>query len=252
MNGENGMARRVPRRRQRDNAGRDFLAGLELRHLLGDIGKNPPLVEKSDFQIGRCCVEVGVIHPIGPFRRGHHDVGVGKDQRVVLVLDAVDMVGMEMRDDDRVDFFWVDARSRKIVAQHAGRRRDLASRAGIEEHEPLAGIDDECGEWRRQFVMRHKRCIERVLDLRKRRVDDEFVVDRSIPDAVIERGELIRADLVAVNPGRCGTGRRRFGARAIAGGRKRCRRGAGKKITLCQFRHSHSLFATAAPLRACR
>ncbi len=100
--------------------------------------------------------------------------------------------------------------------------------------------------------MRHKRRIERVLDLRKRRVDDEFVVDRPIPNAIIERGELIRADLVAVNPRRCGTGRRRFGARALGGGGKRRRRSAGKKITLCQFRHSHSLFATGAPLRACR
>ncbi len=120
MNRKDGMAGRVSRRWQRDNAGRDFLAGLELRHLLGDIGKNPPLVEKGDFQIGQRSVEVGVIHPIGPFRRWDHDFRIGKDQRVVLILDAVDVIRMEMRNDDLVDRFRIDAGGGEIVAQRAG------------------------------------------------------------------------------------------------------------------------------------
>ena len=47
MDGEHGMARRVAGRRQGDDAGRDLLARLELRHLPRDIGKNAPLIEES-------------------------------------------------------------------------------------------------------------------------------------------------------------------------------------------------------------
>src|SRR6516165_719378 len=120
LNGENGMPRRVAWRRQRDDAGRDFLARLKLSHLLGDVGKNTPLIEEGDLQVGRRAVQIGVVHPIGPFRRRHHELGVGKYQRVVFVLDAVDVIGMEMRNDDLVDGFRIDAGRGEVVAQYSG------------------------------------------------------------------------------------------------------------------------------------
>ena len=167
-----------------------------------DVGKYPPLVAEGEFQIRRRGVQVGVVHPELPFRRRHHDLGIGEDQLVVLVLDAVDVVGVEMRDDDEVDRFRIDAGGDKIGAQHAGRGRDLAAGTGIDQHELLAGIDDQRRKRRRQLVGRHEGVGERALDFGERRVADEFVGDRAIPDAVIERGQFEGPDPVAINAGR--------------------------------------------------
>ena len=84
--------------------------------LLGDIGKNAPLVEEGQFQIRGRSIHIGVVHPKRPFRRRHHDLGIGEDQAVVLVLDAVDVVGMEMRDDDALDRIRIEAGGDEIVA----------------------------------------------------------------------------------------------------------------------------------------
>ena len=110
-------------------------ARLVARHLLRDVGKNAALIEEGESEVGRRRIHVGVVHPVRPFRRRHHDLGVGEDEAVVLVLDAVDVVGVEMRDDDQVDRLRIDAGGGEIVAEHAGGRRDLAAGAGVDKHE---------------------------------------------------------------------------------------------------------------------
>ena len=81
--------------------------------LLRDIGKYAPLIAEREFQIRGGGVHIGVVHPEIPLGLRHHDLGVGKHQIVVLVFDAVDVVGMEMRNDDEVDGFRIDARRRR-------------------------------------------------------------------------------------------------------------------------------------------
>ena len=112
----------------------------------------------------------------------------------------------------------------KIGAQHAGDGRDLAAGAGIDQNEPLAGIDDQRRERRRQLVGRHEGVGERAFDFGERRVADEFIGDRAVPDAVIKRSQLERADPVAINAGRLCAGRRRCG-------RRRCQRAAASAAT---------------------
>ena len=106
--------------------------GVKARDALRDIGKYPPLIAEREFQIRRRAVQIGVVHPEFPFRFRHHDFGVGKNDVVVLVLDAVDVVGMEMRDHDRVDGFRIETRGGQIVAQRSGGGRDLAAGSGID------------------------------------------------------------------------------------------------------------------------
>ena len=201
-----------------------------MRHLLGDIGENPPLIEKHNFQIGWRRVEIAIVHPVRPFRRRHHHFGARKDQRIVFILDAVDVIGMEMRDHDRIDFFWIDSGGGEIGAQGSRRRGDLAAGAGVEKYESFAGIDDQGGERRRQFVVRHEGSIEGLLHFGERSVTNEIRVDRAIPDAVVERGELVIADPVAIDPRRRRTDRGGFRARAHGCGSER-RRGGPEKVT---------------------
>ena len=97
------VPRRVAERRDRDDAGRDLGAGLEPAHLLGDVAENAPGVAEIDLDAVGRPVHLGVVHPVGPFRLRHQDFGIGENLVAVLGLEAVDMVGMEMRDDDGVD-----------------------------------------------------------------------------------------------------------------------------------------------------
>ena len=59
---------------------------------------------------------------------------LGEDQIIVFVLDAVDVVGMEMRDDDAPDRVRIEPGGNEVVVQRAGRGRDLAAGAGIDDN----------------------------------------------------------------------------------------------------------------------
>ena len=119
-----------------------------------------------------------------------------------------------MRDHDGVDRFRVDAGGGEIGRERAGRRCHLPAGAGVEQDELRAGIDQQCRERRRQLLGRHERIVHRLADLGVIRIADEFLVDRAVPHAVIERGDLEGADLVTVEAGRLLAGRRRCGLRA--------------------------------------
>ena len=237
MDGKHGVAGRVAGRRQCDDARRHLLAGVEAGHLRRDVGENPALIEEREFQVRRRRVQVGVVHPVGPLRRRHHDLGIGKNQRVVLVLDAVDVIGMEMRNDDLVDGLRRNAGGGEIVADHAGGGRNLAAGAGVDQDELLAGIDDEGREWRLELVVRHVGRVQRMLDFSEGGVADEFVGDRPIPDAVIQCGQLERSDFVAIDARGLLARWRRFGGCRFGAGKKRHGRGAGEQRAAGQCRH---------------
>ena len=212
-------------------------AGLKAGDVGCDVGKYPPLIAEGELQIRRRGVHIGVVHPEIPFRLRHRDFGVGKNQIVVLVFDAVDVVGMEMRDHNEVDGLRIDTGCGEISAERAGGRSDLTAGAGVDQHNLLAGIDDQRREWRRELVDRHERSGERVLDFSERRVADEFVGDRPVPDAVIERGQLECSDPVAINAGgRFADGRRRSFSRP--GMSCECdKRWAGENSAAREYRH---------------
>ena len=137
MDRTHGVTRRVARRRERQDAGRDFGSRLEAGDAARDIGKYPPLIAEGEFLFCRRRVHIGVVHPERPFRRRHYDLGIGEDDTVVLVLDAVDVVGMEMRDDDEINRLRIDAGGGEVLPQRAGRGRDLAAGTGVDEYELL-------------------------------------------------------------------------------------------------------------------
>ena len=61
--------------------------------------------------------------------------GIGKNFLAVFVLDAVDVVGMEMRNQDRVDRIGIDAGAGKILGKITGGRGELAGGAAVDKNE---------------------------------------------------------------------------------------------------------------------
>ncbi len=111
----------------------------------------------------------------------------------------------------------------EIVEQAARGVGDLACSPGIDQHQLCAGVHQQRRERYGQDLRRQERGGERVVDFGAARVADEFLVDRHIPDAVIERGELIAAEIVAIDAGALRRSRR------CARRRGRCQRRAGNQ-----------------------
>src|SRR5437762_11319799 len=53
-----------------------------MRHILGDVSEDAPHVVEHDLQAVRRGAHIGIVAPERPFGRRHHDLGIGKDQRV--------------------------------------------------------------------------------------------------------------------------------------------------------------------------
>src|SRR6185437_5003004 len=109
MDREGGMARRMAVSRNGDDSGRHLVTRFEPAHLLGDVLEDAPCVEKILMHGAGRPAHVGVVHPERPFRLRHPNFRLGKYLGAVLGLDAVDMIGMEMRNDDDVDRTWAYA-----------------------------------------------------------------------------------------------------------------------------------------------
>ncbi len=103
MDGKGGVTRRVAVGGDGDDAGCHLGAGLEQVHLLGEVLEDAPRVQEITVHGFRHAGHVRVVHPVGPFRLGSENFGIGKNLVAVLVFDAVDVVRMEMRDEDGVD-----------------------------------------------------------------------------------------------------------------------------------------------------
>ena len=75
-----------------------------------------------------------LVHPEIPFRLRHLDLRLREIALVILGLDAVDMVGMEMRDQDDIDLLRRNAGGGEIGVKRAGGSRDLPAGAGVDQH----------------------------------------------------------------------------------------------------------------------
>ena len=135
MNSESGVTGRVAIGRDRNDARRHFGARLEAPHFVGDVPEDAPRIEEVAFHRALRRPHVGVVHPERPFRLRHEDLGIRKNLFAVLGLDAVDVIGMEMRDEDRVDRLGIDAGDLEIIEHAARRVGDLAGGAGVDQHQ---------------------------------------------------------------------------------------------------------------------
>src|SRR6185295_12775483 len=111
------VARRVTESCDGFDPGSDLAARLETLHVAGDVPEDAPRIEEIALYRAFRLRHVCVVHPEIPFRLGHGDLGIRKNLRAVFALDAVDMIRMEMRDQDRVDYLRVNPRGLEVVEQ---------------------------------------------------------------------------------------------------------------------------------------
>jgi hypothetical protein len=145
---------------------------------------------------------------------------------------------MEVRDDDDVDRLRIDPGGGEIRGHGAGGRGDLAGAAGVEQNQLRPGVDQQRRERDRQLVRREKRIRQCFLHCFERRIADEALVDRPMPNAVVEGGHLEIADLVAIDAGGLLAGGRGIGAGGLERGSERGERGGGEQRTAGDFHHS--------------
>jgi hypothetical protein len=151
------------------------------------------------------------------------------------------MVGVEVRDHDRVDGLGIEARGGHVVGELSVRALavDLGDRAiaGIDHHQLAAGIDHQRREVDREDIARQKRLLERGVDLFLLRIGDEGIFQRKGIPAIGDHRDLDVADLVTIEARRLLVGDRRGCARRRKRQPRRGRdsSGSGQCVTSCQF-----------------
>ena len=207
--------------------GTSSLPGSNLFTLSSMILEHAPHIEPDRTRgLGRLA-HVGVVHPVRPFGRRHMDLGIREHEPAVLVAQPVDVVGMEVRDQDRcrrssgrcpLPRGWPCSCR---TAPATGRRCAVSI---ITSFEPVLTTSGVNGVGTVSGGM--KALAIAFSTSGPCRIADEVVVDLAHPDAVMDRGQLERTDLVAVERGRllAGDGRgglRRYGKRRGRGGERR-------------------------------
>ncbi len=215
-------------RGDRDDARRDFALRLEAAHVLCNIAEDAPRVEQIEPLGVGSAGEIGVVHPVFPFAGGRRDLGIGKNRRVVLGLDAVDVVGMEMRDQHDVDRLRIDAGRFQVRLEHLRGMCDLPAGAGVDEDALCSGIDQKRGERDRQCAAGgDERFGQSLFHFGERKIADKVRLHRPVPDAVVDGGERVAAEPKAVEARRllCGIAEARICAvrQQRGGGGRRCR-----------------------------
>ncbi len=202
------------------DAGRDFLAGLVLRDLAAErIEHAADVLEVAlEDRIAGPLAHLAVVHPELPFHCRNHDLGVGEGRLVLGREQAVDVVAVEVRDDDGVDCRAVDAGRRKVVVELAdlalGLRELVGPETGIDHDELRPGVDDDRIEGVGDLVGRQMVLGEDLVDVVLAGAGRVIVRQVDGRDAVADHGDLVGADIVAVEArilGRC------RGAAALAG-----------------------------------
>ena len=199
MDGESSVPGRVAKGGHRNNPRRDLRARREAPHFTGDILEDAPHIEKVAFHRALSRPHIGVVHPEGPFGLRHENLGIRKNFFAVLVLDAVDVIRMKMRDQNRVDRFGIDSGDLEIIEHAARGVRDLTGGPCIDQDQLPSCVHQQRREGYRQYAWRQECRSERLVDFRTAGVAHEFVIDRQVPDAVKKRGELEITQFEAVN-----------------------------------------------------
>ncbi len=199
---EGAVARRVAIGGDRLDAGDQFLARLIARHLVGDRAEYPAdALEPGLHPFGRLG-HVVIIHPERPFRRRHHDLGIGVGQRAVLAAQAIDVVAVEVADDDDVDRLRVDPGGGEVGDKLAGGWGPELAVARIQQHQFGTSVDHEGSKRDGHLVRGQERVLQRLLHIGERGVADKAVGEGAIGDAVGGGGDLEAAELHAVDAGR--------------------------------------------------
>src|SRR5262249_46351063 len=145
---------------------------------------------------------------------------------------------MQMRDDDDVDRFRIDAGRRHVGDELADRRIRRRAEAGVDQHGMRSRVDHLRIERHRHHALRHVGRFGGGERLLLRHVLHEAVRHREAARAVGDRGAFEAADLVAVEARRLGAGYGRGGARASDRGRRsRAGGGAGQHGTASEIDH---------------
>ena len=150
-----------------------------------------------------------------------------------------------MRQQHDVDLLGIDAGGGEILQGAADRalgRLEIGDAvAGVDQDQLAAGVDQLRVERHRHHALAAYRRLPRRQRLVLRTLRHEIVGHRKRTRTVVDRGAFVSADLVAIEAGRLGAGRRlgRRGRRS-----QRCQRGrgasnggAGQKITAVQVSH---------------
>ena len=129
------------------------------------------------------------------------DFGIGIDRLVGLLFHQPEnVVGMEVRDQDGVDLGGIDAGGLHVGHELAGGRLHLAAGAAVAQDGLAAGLDDDDRERDRDEIGRQSGLDHRGLHVLDRGIGDEGRIVRLFPDAVVDRRDLGRADLVGDEP----------------------------------------------------
>ena len=154
------------------------------------------------------------------------------------------MVGVVMRDDDGIDRFGVDAGSREIGVELAGRTFALSeigfARSRIDDDELGTGVYDDRAIRNRQLVLVHESSCQGGIDLVLLDVGDKRVRQRKSIDPVGNDRDLVLTHLVAVPARRLFAGSGSGGSGGSnRGERAQCSRGCGarKDDAAAQFGH---------------
>ncbi|WP_261403918.1 hypothetical protein [Chenggangzhangella methanolivorans] len=102
----------------------------------------------------------------------------------------------------------------EILVELARGRGEASAGAGVDQHEAAAGVDHERREGDRQRLGRDEGVFEGLSNVLERGVLHETGVEGAAGEAVGQRRDLERADLVAIDARRLAAGRGRGGARA--------------------------------------
>jgi hypothetical protein len=132
------------------------------------------------------------------------------------------MIGVKMRDQNRVDCARLDSSCPEVLEHTAGCVDNLTGCPGVDEHQLRPCVYQQCGERYRQHARWQERRGERLVDLGDAGVAHKFIVDRKVPDAVEQRGKLKIAKLQTIDTwSLCsGEGRLGFGRHSKCGGGK--------------------------------
>ena len=114
------------------------------------------------------------VHPVFVFRLRHDDLDVAEDLLVLLGEQAVDVVGMEVRNGDGAQLGQVDAGFLRVGGEMAECRVAGGQPvAGVEHHLAVADLDDGDGIGVRHLVVGQAGSLQRRLHVIDRGVLDE-------------------------------------------------------------------------------
>src|SRR5262252_10433629 len=199
MDGERRMSGRMAKGRHRNNSRRDLRAGSETSYLAGDILEDAPGIEEVALHRTLCRPYVCVVHPEGPFELRHEYLRIRKNLGAVQGLDAVDVIRMKMRDENRIDRFGIGVGNIEIIEQAAGRVGDLTGGSRVNQNHLCSCVHQQGGEGYRQYVRRQECRSKSLIDFSAAGITHQLVIDGQVPDAVEKRGNLKVAQFEAIN-----------------------------------------------------